>query len=81
MHRSMQKLLRNFTIELIIYGGLVTFYYLLVLRSLSTPLVMLYNRYIVLYAVIALILIVIQGVALESITNFLLSKIGLDFHE
>lgn len=78
---NLKRLLRDFIIELIIYGGLVTVYYFLVLRFLSSPLVLLYDRYLPLYAVAALILIVAQGVILESITSFLLSRLGLGYHE
>jgi hypothetical protein len=78
---NLKRLLIDFVIELIIYGGLVLIYYFLVLRFLSSPLVLLYDRYLPLYAFAALILIVAQGVVLESITSFLLSKLGLSFHE
>ena len=74
---NLKGLLRDFIIELIIYGGLVTIYYFLVLRFLSSPLVLLYDRYLTLYVIAALILIVAQGVILESITSFLLSRLGL----
>lgn len=74
-------LLLNFLIELIIYGGLVTIYYLLVLRYLSQPLELLYDRYLPLYAFTALILIVAQGVVLENITTFLLYRLGLGRRE
>lgn len=70
-------LIRNFVIELVIYGGLVTLYFLLVLRLLSTPLFNLFNENLNVYAIVSLVLIVLQAVLLERLTSFLLDKIGL----
>jgi len=75
---DIRKFLINFAIELVIYGVLVTLYYLLALRFLASPLKFLFEEYIVLYAIAALILIVAQGVLLENVTHFLLNRIGLD---
>ncbi len=72
---------RNFLIEMVIYGGLVTLYYFLALRLLSSPLKMLFEEYLVLYAVAALVLIVAQGVLLENLTSFLLERLGLQRFE
>ena len=82
-HKSInfKILLRNFIIELLIYGGLVTLYFLLALRLLSTPLKVLFDEYLPLYAVVSLILIVAQGVLLENITTFLLDRLGLQRFE
>lgn len=75
---DLRKFLLNFTIELIIYGTLVTLYYLLALRFLSSPLEILFEEYIIVYAIVSLILIVIQGMLLESFTHFLLNRIGIE---
>ena len=62
----LKLLIRNFVIELVIYGGLVTVYYFLALRLLSSPLKILFQKYLPAYAIIALLLIVAQGVLLEA---------------
>jgi hypothetical protein len=75
---SLRKLLRNFMIEMVLYGALVAVYFLLVLRYLDE----LLNRYFVenltLYAVIGLALIVGQAVVLDWVTSFLLDQIKLE---
>ncbi len=74
-------LIRNFVIELIIYGLLVVGYFFLVLRLLGEPLRTLFERNLVLYAVVALALIVAQSVLLEAVTSFLLSRLKLERFE
>jgi hypothetical protein len=71
------RALRNVVIELAVYGGLVTIYALSVLQFLADPLARLYENNITLYAWVALALIVIQGVALEEVTSFLLNRLRL----
>jgi hypothetical protein len=73
-----RTLIRNFVIELIIYGLLVVGYFYLVLRLLGEPLRTLFDRNLVLYAVVALALIVAQSVLLEAVTSFLLSRLKLE---
>ena len=74
-------LIRNFGIELIIYGLLVVGYFYLVLRLLGEPLRTLFERNLVLYSVVALALIVAQSVLLEAVTSFLLSRLKLERFE
>lgn len=74
-------LLRNFVIELVIYGVLVALYYVLALRLLSSPLQHLFQERLPVYAVVALLLIVAQGVLLEALTSFLLDRLGLQRFE
>lgn len=74
-------LIRNFAIELIIYGLLVVGYFYLVLRLLGEPLRALFERNLLLYAVVALALIVAQSVLLEAVTSFLLSRLKLERFE
>jgi len=69
--------LRNIVIELLVYGALVTLYALGVLQFLADPLADLYENNLTLYAWAALALIVIQGVALEEVTSFLLNRLRL----
>lgn len=73
-----RKLIRNFVIELVVYGVLVVGYFLLVLQSLGAWLTALYETNLQLYAVAAVVLIVIQGVLLEKLTTFLIERLGLE---
>lgn len=78
---NIRKMLINFGIEIVIYGVLLTAYYFLALRFLASPLNVLFQEYIVIYAFVSLILIVVQGVFLESLTHYLLNRIGLEKFE
>lgn len=71
-------LVRNFAIEVLIYAVLIVGYFLLVLRFLGVPLYKLYTNNLILYAFVALALIVVQAAALEWITSFLVDRLGLD---
>lgn len=70
-------LLRNFLIELLVYGVLIVIYFLLVLRFMSGYLSQLFDSNLVTYAVVALLVIVTQSVALDYVTSFLLDQIKL----
>jgi hypothetical protein len=71
--------LKQFAVELLIYAALVFGYFFLVLHFLSTWLKDLFDQNKKYYAVVALVLIVAQGILLETITtgllNFIKSKI------
>ncbi len=71
-------LIRNFVIEVLVYAGLVLAYFFLVLRYLGEPLLQLFSTNLVLYAFVALGLIVVQGAVLEWITSFLIARLGLE---
>lgn len=73
-----RRLIRNFTIELVVYGVLVVVYFLLVLQWLGEWLMSLYEDDLRVYAVVALILIVVQGVLFEKVTTFLIERLGLE---
>ena len=73
-----RKLIRNFAIELVVYGVLVVAYFLLVLQSLGEWLTSLYEDDLRVYAVVALVLIVVQGVLFEKVTTFLIERLGLE---
>lgn len=75
---QIRGLIRNFAIEVLVYGLLVLGYFLLVLRFLGEPLAKLYTNNLVLYAFVALGLILTQGLVLEVITSFLLNRLGLE---
>jgi hypothetical protein len=74
----MRRLIRNFAIEVIVYAMLVIVYFFLVLRLLGDPLEQLFSTNLVLYAFVALGLIVAQGAVLEVVTSFLISRLGLE---
>ncbi len=78
MSDESKRLLRNFVIELVVYGVLVTVYFLVVLQTIGDWLKSLYENQLALYAFIGLGLIVIQGVVLEIVTTFLIERLGLE---
>lgn len=78
MTKEMRILLRNFIIELAVYGVLVVAYFLVVLRSIGDWLTSLYFNNLTAYAILALILIVVQAVILEKVTAFLIERLGLE---
>ena len=78
MKGNPRSLLRNFILEMILYGILVVAYFLVVLRYLGDPLTELYDANLRLYAVVALALIMAQGVVLEWVTSFLVDIMGLE---
>lgn len=75
---KVRKLVINFAIELVVYGFLVLAYFLLVLRYLNEILNVLYNNNLIIYAFLCLGLVVAQGVVLEFITSFILSRLRLE---
>ena len=75
---SVRTLVRNFLIELVIYTILIVIYFLVVLRLLAEPLARLFDSNLTLYAVVALVLIVAQGVLLAWVTSFIIDQLGLD---
>ena len=78
MKGNPKSLVRNFILEMIVYGALVVIYFLVVLRVLGQPLTELYDSNLRYYAIVALLLIVAQGVVLEWVTSFLLDFLGLE---
>jgi len=77
---SRQRFLRRFAVGLTIYAVLIAGY-LFVLRLFREPLLGLYNTRMVVYALVALVLIVAQALVLESITMFLAEHLGIVTHE
>ena len=73
-----KKLIRNFAIEVLIYAVLVVGYFFLVLRFLADPLEKLFQNNLALYSIVALLLILAQGVLLEAVTSFIVGWAGLD---
>jgi len=73
-----RKLIRNFAIEVLIYATLVVGYFFLVLRFLADPLEKLFQNNLTVYGIVALLLILAQGVLLEAVTSFIVGWAGLD---
>ena len=73
-----KNLLRNFLVELVVYGGLIAVYFYVALQYLGEPLSKLYAENLTLYAVIGLGLIVVQAVVLEFVTTFLFDFLGIN---
>jgi hypothetical protein len=71
MKKEAGKTLRAFAIELIVYALLVIGYFFLVLHLLGQWLFHLEAQHRILYAVVALLLIAGQAVALDAVTTVL----------
>lgn len=67
--------LKDFLLELLVYGILVAAYYLLVLHYLGPSLKSVYQQNRHWYAFLALGLIIAQGFLLEVLTRFLLGLV------
>jgi hypothetical protein len=72
MKKEMIKTFRAFAIELTIYALLVVAYFFLVLHLLGNWLHRLEGQHRVIYAFVAILLIIGQAVVLESVTTSLL---------
>jgi hypothetical protein len=64
-------------LEIILYAFLVVVYLFLILRFLGPELVLLFKQNLVLYAGLALGLMVFQGIFLETVTTFLIDRLEL----
>lgn len=71
MKKQETNSLRAFAVELVIYSVLVTVYFFLVLHLLGEWLYHLEAQHRYLYAVVALLLITGQAVALDAVTTLL----------
>jgi hypothetical protein len=69
---AVRKTLWAFAVELVIYAAFVTIYFFAVLHFLGGWLVQLETRHIHTYAVVAILLIIGQAVALEAVTTWLM---------
>ncbi|MCA9935778.1 MAG: hypothetical protein KC415_17710 [Anaerolineales bacterium] len=78
MQTKYKILLRNFLIEILVYTVLLIIYFGAVLRILGQPLNQLFHLNPVVYAIATLLLIVVQGVFLEWVTSFLITRLGLE---
>ncbi len=64
-------------LEMGLYALLVVFYLFLVLRFFGDELVRLFHSNPPFYALLALALMVVQGIFLESVTTFLIDRLQL----
>jgi hypothetical protein len=76
--RPARILIRNFALELLLYGVLIVAYTAIVLQWLSEPLKQLFNSNLTTYAFLGLGLIVAQGALLDRITSFLINLLKLE---
>ena len=72
MTAEVRRALFSFLVELVVYGFLIAGYFLLVLHLLGPSLGQIAKDHIRLYALLCVVLILGQSIALESITTFLL---------
>lgn len=75
MKRELSRAVRSFFLELGVYGVLVAAYYFLVLHFLGGWLQRLYQGHRPIYAFMALLLILGQGLLLETLTRPLLRRV------
>ncbi len=73
-----KKMMRNFIIELAIYGVLVVGYFIVILRFFNDFLTDTFENNLLVYSGLALLLIVAQGVLLDFVTNFLVNQFKFD---
>jgi hypothetical protein len=76
LKKSSGRMMHKFAIEIIVYAALVGAYFYLVLQFLGDPLKLLFSTNLGLYAVVALGLVVIQGIALEFVTSLIVRLMG-----
>lgn len=72
MRKEASRTLRAFLVELVVYAALVVGYFFLVLHLLGSWLndLSAHHRYV--YAITAILLIIVQAVFFEAVTTFLL---------
>jgi hypothetical protein len=75
---NLRKLVRNFIIELAVYGMLLVVYFFAVLQFLGGMLSNLFLNNMSLYAIVGLALIITQAVVLEAVTSYLIRLLHLD---
>ena len=61
----------SFWLEIVVYAALIIGYLFLVLKTLDRPLARMFEHHRVEYAFVALVLILLQGAALELLTKAL----------
>jgi hypothetical protein len=77
MNSNRTKWLR-LVVEMLLYGSTMAAYFLLVLRFLGEPLMVLFRTNLLLYAIVGLALIAAQGLVLAELTSFLMYRLFQD---
>jgi hypothetical protein len=75
---NLRKLVRNFIVELAVYGILLVVYFFAVLRFLGGLLSNLFLDNMSIYAIVGLVLIITQAVVLEAVTSYLIRLLHLE---
>ena len=75
---NIRILVRNFIIEILVYGVLLVGYFYLVLQYLGDFLTNLFDNQLPIYSFLGLGLIVAQAVLLEMVTSYLIRLLRLD---
>lgn len=78
MNPEIKALFKSFFVEFLVYATLVVGYFLLVLHFLGDWLNKIFIHERKTYAVMALTLVVVQGLVLEKVTRVLLRLLGKD---
>jgi hypothetical protein len=76
LKHGVKSLFKSFSLEFLIYTGLVVGYFFLVLHFLGDWLNHLFRQERKIYAIVALALIVAQGLVLEGLTRALVFIVG-----
>jgi|GEM_PF-5386741 len=76
MRKKLKAVLGEFAIYLGIYSAIVTIYLLFILNSFSGALNTLSESNLIIYSILALALILVQGVILENVTSFIMGRVG-----
>lgn len=74
---SFKPLMKSFGLELLFYIPLVTLYFVIIIPIVRDPFVRLYSENPVLYSILGTGLLIGQAVLLETLTSWLLRRIGL----
>ena len=78
MTPEMKVILRNFSIQLLIYSILLVVYFALVENRLGEPLVALFENSLAAYAVVSLVLILAQALFLDGVIDFIVKRLGME---
>jgi uncharacterized membrane protein (DUF485 family) len=78
MNSETRRKLRNFVIEMILYSVMVSVYLWLAITYLADWLVALFNSNLIAYAIVAILFIVAQSVLLDSLTSFIMDRLGVE---
>ncbi len=78
MTPEIKVILRNFSIQLLIYSILLVVYFALVENRLGEPLVALFENSLTAYAVVSLVLILVQALFLDGVIGFIAKRLGME---